>query len=191
MDTKKWDTYWFKMCNTIAENSSCLSRKIGAIIVKDNKYPISFGYNGPPTGCAACSDNKYRAELFNHFLIDNPDYDGDLRILKSYLVAIDAIDMCPRRFMGFPPLSGSGYEYCQAAHAERNAVDMAARNGHSTEGHTMYMDCAIPCRECAKTIIQAGITEIVVAKITPAEKRGITGQSLLINVGVRIRTYVK
>jgi dCMP deaminase len=45
-------------------------------------------------------------------------------------------------------------------HAEQNAVINAARIGVSTNGCKMYMTCSIPCADCAKAIINAGIVEI-------------------------------
>jgi len=48
-----WDEYYYNLCNAVASNSKCLSRKIGAIIVKD-KSIISTGYNGPPRGIPQC-----------------------------------------------------------------------------------------------------------------------------------------
>ena len=58
VDTKNpgsWDEYFFEMCKTVASNSKCLSRKIGAIIVKD-KTIISTGYNGPPRNVRSCDE---------------------------------------------------------------------------------------------------------------------------------------
>ena len=46
-------------------------------------------------------------------------------------------------------------------HAEQNAIVNAARIGVSTNGCIMYMTCGIPCTDCAKAIINAGITKIV------------------------------
>lgn len=43
------------------------------------------------------------------------------------------------------------------AHAERNALDNAP---NSVEGCTMYVPL-LPCNECAKSIIQKGITKVV------------------------------
>ena len=34
--TRKWDNYFLEMCNTVAKNSTCLSRQIGAVLTKDN-----------------------------------------------------------------------------------------------------------------------------------------------------------
>ncbi len=48
-------------------------------------------------------------------------------------------------------------------HAEQNAIIKAALHGVITEGATIYVTHQ-PCFMCAKTIINAGISEIVYAK---------------------------
>jgi len=48
-----WDKYYFNVCQAIASNSKCLSRQIGAILVRD-KIIICSGYNGPPRGYPQC-----------------------------------------------------------------------------------------------------------------------------------------
>ena len=68
-------------------------------------------------------------------------------------------DPCPRRRLGYD--TGQGLHLCPAAHAERNAVDQAARLGIATAGATMYMNCPVPCKDCLITLIQAGIVEVV------------------------------
>ncbi len=45
-------------------------------------------------------------------------------------------------------------------HAEANAITKIARSGNSSAGATMYVTAA-PCIECAKLIIQAGISRVV------------------------------
>ena len=51
-------------------------------------------------------------------------------------------------------------KYFWFEHAERNSIYNAARIGVSTNGSKMYMTCGIPCTDCARAIINAGITEI-------------------------------
>ena len=51
-------------------------------------------------------------------------------------------------------------KYYWFEHAERNAIYNAARIGVSTKGTTMYLSCGIPCADCARGIINAGITRI-------------------------------
>ena len=59
-------------------------------------------------------------------------------------------------------------------HAERNALDLAARRGASTKGCYMYIaskpGLIPPCAECAKSIIQCGIS-MVVFKDGPVPRR--------------------
>ena len=45
-------------------------------------------------------------------------------------------------------------------HAEANAITKVARSNNSSDGSTLYVT-ASPCLECAKLIIQAGISRVV------------------------------
>lgn len=45
-------------------------------------------------------------------------------------------------------------------HAEANAITKIAKSSNSSDGATLYVT-ASPCIECAKLIIQAGITRVV------------------------------
>jgi dCMP deaminase len=58
-------------------------------------------------------------------------------------------------------------KYYWFSHAEQNAIINAARVGVSTDNSIMYMTCAIPCTECAKAIINAGIVEIFCERPDP------------------------
>jgi dCMP deaminase len=55
-------------------------------------------------------------------------------------------------------------KYYWFSHAETNSIINAARIGVSTKGATMYMSCDIPCADCTKNIINAGIVHIVCEK---------------------------
>ena len=48
-----WDEYFLNICNAVASKSPCLSRNIGAIIVRDNSI-VSTGYNGPARNYPHC-----------------------------------------------------------------------------------------------------------------------------------------
>jgi len=48
-----WDRYFLNICIEIAKKSHCLSRRFGAILVRD-KSIISTGYNGPARGVLHC-----------------------------------------------------------------------------------------------------------------------------------------
>ena len=50
--------YYLDIAQTVAERSTCLRKKYGAIIVKDDNI-ISTGYNGAPRGRQNCSDLNF------------------------------------------------------------------------------------------------------------------------------------
>ena len=49
--------YYLDIAQTVSERSTCLRRRFGAIIVK-NDVIVSTGYNGAPRGRTNCSDMK-------------------------------------------------------------------------------------------------------------------------------------
>lgn len=167
-----WDKYFYNVCCTIASHSKCYSRKIGSIIVK-NKSIISTGYNGPPAGVPPCS---YRYD--NDPVLKNALYNKKINMVDK------SIYTCPRRILGYK--SGDGIEYCVAAHAERNAISFAAKNGISVEGSTLYLNWIIPCKECILSIINAGISEIV---CTDIKYYDIMSSYLIFNGLIKVRVY--
>ena len=57
---RQLDRRYLRMARIWAENSYCVRRKVGALIVKD-KMIISDGYNGTPSGFENNCD-EYRSE---------------------------------------------------------------------------------------------------------------------------------
>ncbi len=55
--------------------------------------------------------------------------------------------------------SGIGHSICPAVHAEQNALIQAGRNA---SGCTLYIN-AIPCKICARLIVNAGIKRVVIS----------------------------
>jgi len=124
-----------------------------------DKFIVSTGYNGAPIGYPHC----------------------------TYIESDIPISGCPRKYLGYE--SSKGLELCPAAHAERNAIDIAARLGHATEGCVMYLTCGVPCKDCAISIVQAGIVEVVCNTNVIYEKTGVTGLDILTGGGVKVRAY--
>jgi dCMP deaminase len=50
-----YDEYFMKMAFLVASRSTCLRRKVGAVLVKE-KHVLSTGYNGPPKGLKHCNE---------------------------------------------------------------------------------------------------------------------------------------
>lgn len=143
-----WDQYFHTICKSISSKSPCLSRQIGAILVRDHSI-ISTGYNGPSRGIPHCGyDRIIRDKVLNELVITR----GLTHEQFAYT--------CPRKALGYA--SGTGMELCPAQHAEENAVSNAARNGVSTINTILYMNSVTPCQKCFGTLINAGIVEIVV-----------------------------
>lgn len=61
-----WNNYFMELAKTASTRSSCLSRKVGAVLVKDYRV-ISMGYNGPVSGLPHC-DECYRKSGQNLYL---------------------------------------------------------------------------------------------------------------------------
>ena len=49
----EWDVYFLLMAQVAASRSTCLRRRVGAVLVRD-KQILSTGYNGAPRGVSHC-----------------------------------------------------------------------------------------------------------------------------------------
>lgn len=149
MKKQSWDRYFLNICEAVASNSKCYSRKLGAVIAKDRAI-ISCGYNGAARGIPDCHERLTKDErLINEFKLK------DIRSLPKYT--------CPRKILGYN--SGEGLEWCVAKHAEENALLQAAMSGVSTKGAVLYLNWITPCLSCIQSCINAGIKEIVVTEL--------------------------
>ena len=85
-------------------------------------------------------------------------------------------------------------KYSFTVHAEMNCLLQAAKLGVATEGTTLYLYAfgppIIPCTECAKAVIQAGITRIVGFAAKKIEEHWVANfafsKALLTEAGVAI-----
>ncbi|MDR0523952.1 MAG: cytidine/deoxycytidylate deaminase family protein [Candidatus Methanoplasma sp.] len=55
MDRPSNDQYFMDMAELVSSRSTCVRRKVGAVIVKD-KHILSTGYNGSPKGTRHCEE---------------------------------------------------------------------------------------------------------------------------------------
>ncbi|MCL1880480.1 MAG: cytidine/deoxycytidylate deaminase family protein [Actinomycetia bacterium] len=89
---------------------------------------------------------------------------------------------CLRAELGIP--SGEKHELCRGVHGEENAILQAAKNGISVDGATCYVTTQ-PCIMCAKSLINAGVTEIVFDAAYPDKLT----QEMLDEAGVLTRQF--
>lgn len=173
---KQWDKYFLSICNAISLNSKCLSRQLGAILVRDN-IVISTGYNSPPRKIPDCKircqeDNTLHKLILTTSKINTPD--------------LNFKPKCPRKLLNFK--SGEGLEYCPSIHAEKNCIISSARNGICTKDATLYLNAEItPCSQCFGAIINAGIKEVVLKKITNYD---ITVKYIIKNSNIKLREFI-
>ena len=173
---KRWDTYFHKICEAVASKSPCMSRKIGAILVLDNSI-LSTGYNGPPRGVPHCGHERFEKDEMLNFAASTKEFDelGFRSLIGT---------TCPRQLMGYE--SAQYLNLCTAQHAEENAVSNAARNGTCVKGSTLYMNSVIPCGNCFGTLVNAGITCIVVDELTHYDKKS---AFFVNNIEIKVRKF--
>jgi len=76
------------------------------------------------------------------------------------------------------------YTKPEVLHAESNALTKLARSTNSSSGATLYVTCS-PCFECAKLIIQSGITRVVYRHLY-TNKNCMEALALLKKAGIKI-----
>lgn len=157
------------------EHIKCLSRGIGAVIVKHDVPGgriVSTGYNGPPAGLPRCDSAEHLREvavpqmgLAERKTVCNarigvddwtnyPEDDLEERIVN----ACADCGECPRKLVDAP--SGKRLDLCTCAHAEKNAI---ARCTESMQGASLFLYGATPCHDCARYVINAGISSVYAA----------------------------
>lgn len=86
---------------------------------------------------------------------------------------------CRRRDEGFGP--GEGLHRSRAAHAEASVITQAAKYGRKVENTIMYVT-DLPCSDCCKLIINAGIRKVVYCREYP----GTDAKEILINSDIKV-----
>ena len=128
------ENYYLDIAQTVAERSTCIRRKFGAIIVKDDVI-VSTGYNGAPRGRKNCNELNFciRDKL-------NIPRGERYELCRSVHSEANAIIAAPRDRM----LGATLYMAC----VDPTSDDIIA---HTTS-----------CMMCKKQVINAGIAYVVV-----------------------------
>lgn len=135
MDTRtSKENYYLDIADAVSERSTCLRRKYGAIIVRNDEI-ISTGYNGAPRGRKNCSDlgGCMREKLC---IPSGERYE----LCRSVHAEANAIISASRRDM-----IGS-------------TIYLVGRNAKTNELLTDAMSCSM----CKRQIINAGIERVII-----------------------------
>lgn len=115
---------------------------------------------------------------------------GAILVDPEGAVILTAFNGPPKGVADYPIRFERPQKYLYASHAEANLIAFAARRGIMTIGCAVY--CThISCASCARTLIQAGIKELVYGDGSfqaMAEEEAITKQMFL-EAGVGFRRY--
>lgn len=144
---KDWDKTFIEIAEKFAEQSTCVKRKVGAVLVKDLRI-LSTGYNGTPVGFCNC----------NVVFRDRNEKTGKIN-LNTGIIYVGKSQFDSHEYITHHDFA-ERYEI----HAEQNCLSFAAKNGVSTDGCTLYITTA-PCVNCAKIIIASGIKKVVYKEI--------------------------
>ena len=100
-----------------------------------------------------CSRRQVAAVIVRDHRVISTGYNGTPRGVRT---CCDG--GCPRCSSNTP--SGTGLSECLCSHAEENSIVQAACYGIAVKGATLYTTYS-PCLQCAKMIINAGISEVI------------------------------
>lgn len=154
------DTRYLRMARIWSENSYAIRLKVGCLIVSKDGNIISDGYNGTPRGFENVCETTVDGEDFTDAYTD----EGARITLMEHVANGEKIVSKP-----------------YVLHAEANAISKLARSTQSSEGATLY--CTdMPCVECSKLIIQAGIKRVVYER----PYRNVEGLHLLQRAGITV-----
>ncbi len=101
-------------------------------------------------------------------------------IVKDRMIISDGYNGTPSGFENICEDEDGGTK-AYVLHAEANAITKVAKSHNSSQGATLYITDS-PCIECAKLIIQAGISRVVYAR----KYRITDGLDLLNRAGIEI-----
>ena len=127
------NNYYLDLAEAALERSTCLRRKWGAVIVKDDEI-ISTGYNGAPRGRKNCTDigKCIREEL-------NIPRGERYELCRSVHAEQNAIISAARKDM----IGATLYEV---------GIDVKTKK---------YVPNSMPCAMCKRFIINSGITKMI------------------------------
>ncbi len=125
--------YYLDIAKAVSERSTCLRRRYGAVVVKDDVI-VSTGYNGAPRGVVNCSEIGCLKDL-----VGAPHFSG-----YDYCIGVHAEENAIINAARYGAKVLGGILYLYGEDAKTNEV---------CEG--------LPCPRCRRVLINAGITNVI------------------------------
>lgn len=138
------DTYYLDIALAVSKRSTCLRRRYGCVIVKDDVI-IATGYNGSPRGEANCCDlgacRRANAERYTGYEVC-PAVHAE----QNALLAVDRVHS----------QGATLYLACEERRIEPDFESLIDKYGEWVEDRSPR-----PCHICANMIKNAGIIKVV------------------------------
>lgn len=164
-DPRNWEKLWpghsarwtlkFLLSAAISSNdSTCFNRKTGAALVDIKKqrnkvlapFILSSCFNGAPTGISPCTSLGYCA--YKRTALEDFCRERKINREKPF----------PEELKGdFKKFKDRYLHFCQAMHAEANAIYFSPTNAHGK----MLFATTNPCPSCARILVQNGIGAVI------------------------------
>ena len=175
-----------------AQNSTCARRRVGAVIVDRNNYIISQGWNHSTNGISC--ESKFFSDYIKRLGSTNEDLEHWIQLLQEDPVAAHAqekslplsIGSVWNEFLRYTKTDEFKKEHWnfmdQEMHSEIHAIINGYKHGWDLNNAILFSSRS-PCVDCAKAIIEAGITKVY---YTETSLKGLSGGLALLNDVINI-----
>lgn len=137
------DEYYLNIAKAVAQRSTCLKRRYGCVIVKDDEI-ISTGYNGSPRGFTNCCDTNKCDRM------DKPHNSGDYSDCCSVHAEQNAIISASRSEMLGATMYLTGED-------RLSVVTDGDEESLKTKYAWKEIERCTPCPICARMILNCGL----------------------------------
>jgi len=167
--------------------SSCLKRQVGSVIVAPydstvqpppglvpgdgESAVVATGYNEVPRGQDTCRD-RFEEKCYRDLRRGERSKEIEALGLRCRCGEPIAESQCLKCQADLSALyrADKALDYCRAIHAEESAILQGTRTGGPALGGTVLYTTTFPCLLCAKTIVHAGIKEVVYVEAYPVRE---------------------
>lgn len=160
---KYFDEMYMQLAVNMSKLSTCSRVQVGAVLVVEDR-PLLSGYNGSPKGHEHCID-IYQAKFEDY----KKSWGETGKVFDENLGEITF-----EKYMQLPNIreEHGRFSRLHEIHAEINIISQAAYKGLATRGGKLYITHS-PCNDCCKSILTAGIKEIVFKELYDRETEGL------------------
>ena len=173
---KQYDIIYMKIAQCIAELSYSYRSQVGCIIVSKEGQIISQGFNGTPTGYDNCCEDPHCSCKYVRGCCYTEKPIEEQMSVEFCMHPRNSEHKCRYLTLMTKP---------EVLHAESNAISKCAKWNSSTEGATLYVTLS-PCFDCAKLIIQSGISRVVYLE----PYRDLNGVEFLIKNNIQVEQII-